>query len=145
MALRRTLGETEDETDLLINEARQARVAGQYRRATVLLEDVLARHRAIGDRTTMGSAELGLSFDELGLVLRELGLVLREQGDFTRAATLFAEGLTLHRASDDRASVAFALLGLADVARDRGHAAGVREYCEPSLASQAWRSCASWA
>jgi predicted ATPase len=133
-ALRRALGQTEDQMDLLVNAARQARVVGHYRRATELLEDVLARHRASGDRATMGRAEPELSFDELGLVLRELGLVLREQGHFKRAAALFAEGVTLHRASGDRASMAFALLGLADVARDQGNAAGVGEYAEPSLA-----------
>jgi hypothetical protein len=60
--------------------------------------------------------------------------VLREQGDFTRAAALFAEGLTLHRTIGDRASEAFVLLGLADVARDQGDAAGVRVYGAPSLA-----------
>jgi tetratricopeptide (TPR) repeat protein len=133
LALRRALGEDEGKTDLLINAARQARIVGQYQQATALLEDVLARHRALGEHIPMGSAELGLSVDEFGLVLRELGLVWREQGDFTRAAALFAEALTLHRAIDDRASVAFELLGLADVARDQGDAAGVRAYGEPSL------------
>ena len=134
IALRRALGETEGETDLLLNAARQARAEGHYQRATALLEDVLARHRAVGEHTAVGSAGIGLSFDELGQVLRELGLVLREQGDFVRAAALFEEGLKLHRAIGDRASVALALIGLADIARDQGDGARVREYSEPSLA-----------
>ena len=127
-ALRRALGQAEDEMDLLVNAARQARVEGHYRRATELLEGVLARHRAQGGR----AAEF--SSDELGLVLRELGLVLREQGHFERAAALFAESVALHRISGDRASLAFALLGLADVARDQGDTAGVRDHAGPSLA-----------
>ena len=134
MALRRALGETEGEMDLLLNAARQARAVGQYQRAMALLEDALSRYRALGDRTTMDSAGLGSSSDEFGQVLRELGLVLREQGDFVRAAALFEEGLKLHRATGNRAGVAFALLGLGDVARDQGDAAGVRKYCEQSLA-----------
>ena len=134
MALRRALGEVASETDLLVNAAREARALGHYQRATALLEDVLARHHAGGERTSRGGARLALSFDELGQVLRELGLVVREQGEFARAAALFEEGLTLHRAIGDRGGVAFALLGLADVARDQGDCAGVRQYCEPSLA-----------
>jgi tetratricopeptide (TPR) repeat protein len=134
LALHRALGDTEGETDLLINAARQARVEGHYGRATALLEDVLARHRALGERTARSSAYQQLSFNELGLVLRELGLVQREQGDFVRAAALFEEGLKVHRTIGERASVAFALLGLADIGRDQGDGARVREYAEPSLA-----------
>lgn len=133
-ALRSALGEAAGETELLINAARQARVAGHYQHATALLEDALARHRALGGRAGPGPAAPELSVEEFGLVLRELGLLLREQGDFSRAAALFAEGLALHRAIGDRAGEAFALLGLADVARDQGDAAGVRMYAEPSLA-----------
>jgi tetratricopeptide (TPR) repeat protein len=134
MALRRALGETEAETDLLINAARQARAVGQYQRATALLEDALSRHRALNARASLSSARLGLSFHELGQVLRELALVLRERGDFARAVALLDEGLALYRASGDRVSMALVLLGLGDVARDQGDDAGVREDCEPSLA-----------
>ena len=42
--------------------------------------------------------------------------------------------LKLHHAIGDRASVALALIGLADIARDQGDGAGVRRYCEPRLA-----------
>ncbi len=143
MALRRALGEASGEADLadlLRNAARQARTEGHYRQATALLEDVLARHRVVGDRTTAGSAGLELSPDELGQTLRELGMVLREQGDFVRAAALMEQALVLHREIGDQSSEAFALIGLGDVARDQGDSAGVR-----STASQAWRFCASWA
>lgn len=132
--LRSALGESAGETELLINAARKARVAGHYQQATALLEDALARHRALASEPALGSAEPERSFDEFGLVLRELGLLLREQGEFSRASALFAEGLTLHRAIGDRAGEAFALLGLADVARDQGHTTEVHKYAEPSLA-----------
>jgi WD40 repeat protein/predicted ATPase/transcriptional regulator with XRE-family HTH domain len=135
-SLRRALGETEGETDLLLNAARQARAVGQYQRATALLENVLSRRRAQGDHMSMASAALALPLPlhELGQVLRELALVLREQGDFERAAALLEEALELHRAAGDRVSVALVQLGLGDVARDQGNSAKVREYCEPSLA-----------
>ena len=131
MTLRRALGETAGETDLLLNAARQARAVGQYQLATALLED------ALNDRARLRSTGPELSTDDLGQVLRELGLVLREQGNFERAAMLFEEGLALHRASGDRVSMALDLLGLADAARDQGDSAGVRDYCEPSLAISA--------
>jgi tetratricopeptide (TPR) repeat protein len=137
LALRHMLGATSGETnlaDLLRNAARQARAEGHYGQATALLEDVLARHRVVGDRTTAGSASLELSPDEIGQALRELGTVLREQGDFMHATALIEQALALHRAIGDRASVAFALIGLGDVARDQGDSASVRAYCEPSLA-----------
>ena len=55
-------------------------------------------------------------------------------------ATRYQFGLVLQAGAltglpnGDRASVAFALLGLAAVARDQGDSAGVRAYGEPSLA-----------
>ncbi len=149
MALRRALGQTDGETAVLLNAARQARATGQYQRATTLLEDALAQHRAmsihtaentparqqtIGERMPVEQAERGLSYDELGQVLRELGLVLREQGEYARATALFEEGVALHHAIGDRASAAFSMLGLADLAREQGDGAGVRKYVEPSLA-----------
>ncbi|MBC8074664.1 MAG: AAA family ATPase, partial [Chloroflexales bacterium] len=45
-ALRRALGEDEGATDVLLNAARQARAEGDYQRATTLLEQALAWHRA---------------------------------------------------------------------------------------------------
>ena len=53
-----------------------------FQRATALLEDAVARHRAIGDRGSLSSAGLRLS-------LFLLGLMHREQGDFARATALF--------------------------------------------------------
>lgn len=127
MALRRALGETAGETHLLDNTARAWRAVGQYRRATPLMEEALAQHRALGDRGSLSSGGLGYS-------LYELGLVLREQGDFARAAELFEECVELHRQIGDREGMAVGLLGLGDIARDQGDAAGVRAYCEESLA-----------
>jgi predicted ATPase/transcriptional regulator with XRE-family HTH domain len=134
MVLRRALGETAGETDLLINAARQARAAGQYQQATTLLEDALSRHRPVNDRASLSSAKPELSFQEFGQMLRELALVLRERGDFARSVALLDEALVLYRMIGDRVSEALALLGLGDVARDQGDGAQVREYCEPSLA-----------
>jgi tetratricopeptide (TPR) repeat protein len=127
MALQRALGETEGETSLLDNAARQARAAGQYRRATALIEDALAQHRELSDRGSLSSGGLGLS-------LYELGLVRREQGDFAGAAVMFEECVEFHRALGDREGMALALLGLGDIARDQGDAAQLRHYCEESLA-----------
>ncbi|MFL5806525.1 MAG: tetratricopeptide repeat protein, partial [Roseiflexaceae bacterium] len=127
MALRRALGQTAGEANLLVNAALQARAAGQYRRATTLLEDALARHRALGDRGSLSSGGLGLS-------LYALGLVLREQGDIARATVLFEECVKLHREIRDREGMTAGLLGLGDIARDQGDATGVRMYAEQSLA-----------
>ena len=126
-ALQYALGGTASETQQLINAARQARSAGRYRQATALLEDAVARHRAIGDCRGMSSAGLGLS-------LYELALVQREQGNFARATELYHMCVELHQALSDREGVSCGLLGLSDIARDQGDAAQVRRYCEPSLA-----------
>jgi predicted ATPase/transcriptional regulator with XRE-family HTH domain len=127
LMLRDTPDEFVDELDLLINAAREARAAGQYQRATSLLEDVLARCRVLDQHTSLGNTE------QLTQVLRELGLACREQGQFERATVLFEEGLKLDRARGDRTIVSLALLGVADVARDQGDSARVREYAEESL------------
>jgi tetratricopeptide (TPR) repeat protein len=133
-AVRRAMGIIAGETDLLLNEARKARTEGNYRRARTLYEGLYSRYRAMEERIVADDHGQELSFEEVGQVLRELGLVRREQGDFAGAAALFAEGLRLHRASGDRASTAFSLLGLADVARDQGEAVAVGEYADTSLA-----------
>jgi len=133
MALLRTLGEGESETDLMLNAARQARTEGDYQRATALFEHVLAWHRAQGYDIARGSITQEPALYAFGQVLRELGLVTREQGDFAQARALFEENLALHQIVGDRASVGFALIGLADVARDQGDAAGVHEYGEQAL------------
>ena len=125
-ALRRALGETEVETDLLLNAARQARVQGQYQRATMLIEDAMARYHAGGDRGSVDAAGLGQS-------ILELALVVREQGDFARAAELYNECVELHRALGDRERMSLALLGFGDIARDLGDIAKNRTYSEQSL------------
>jgi predicted ATPase/transcriptional regulator with XRE-family HTH domain len=124
MALRQALGQTERETSLLVNAARQARVAGHYHRATELLEDALSQHRAQGDRRNLNSGGLGLS-------LYELALVIREQGHFERSAALYAESVQLHRELGDIEGVAQAMLGQSDIARDKGDIAGIRQYSTP--------------
>ncbi|MEO8607944.1 MAG: NB-ARC domain-containing protein [Chloroflexota bacterium] len=121
------LGETGGEIQLLGNAARQARAAGQYEQAMMLFEATVARFRALGNRGSLSSGGLGNS-------LYELALVLREQGEFARATTLFEECIELHLEIGDREGLAAGFLGLGDVARDQGDAAGVREYGEQGLA-----------
>jgi len=125
-ALRQALGETDVEPDVLLNAARQARVQGQYQRATALIEDGLAYYRARGDHGSSGSAGLGQA-------LLELALVVREQGSFARAAELYTECVELHRALGDRERISMALLGVGDIARDLGEVAKNRTYSEQSL------------
>jgi len=55
MALRQALGKTGDDTDLLLNAARQARAEGNYQRALGFLEQALAWHRAQGHDIAQGS------------------------------------------------------------------------------------------
>ena len=94
----------------------------------------MAWHRAQGHGISIGRATLTPALHAFGQLLRELGLVTREQGDFGRASALFEESLAFHRAVDDRACVALALIGLADVARDQGDTERVRAYGEQALA-----------
>ncbi len=92
-ALRRALGDAgddlEDDTQLLVNAALEARTAGRYEQATAYLEDVLARQRALGERGSFGSGGLGRT-------LFLLALVRRERGDFVRALALCREYMALH-------------------------------------------------
>ena len=127
IVLRRALQETPSETNLLLNAARQARAAGQYQRATMLLEEALAQQQTLGDRGSSGNAGLGLS-------LYELALVSREQGDLARATLLYEACMNFHQEIGDREGMTSALLGLGDVARDLGNAAETRKYSEQSLA-----------
>ncbi|MBX3064554.1 MAG: tetratricopeptide repeat protein [Anaerolineae bacterium] len=122
LAIRHTLGETGNETSLLINASLQARAVGQYQRATVLIEDALAERRSLGNPGGIAEA------------LHILGLVLREQGELDGALTHFQESLTIRLGIGDRGSVAQAQLALGDVARDRGEVLQMRQYSEESLA-----------
>jgi len=134
MALGQVGGEVAGETDVLLNAARQARAAGDYQRATALLERAMAWHRAQGHGISIGRVTLTPALHAFGQLLRELGLVTREQGDFGRASALFEESLAFHGAVDDRACVALALIGLADVACDQGDTEQVQTYGEEALA-----------
>jgi WD40 repeat protein/predicted ATPase/transcriptional regulator with XRE-family HTH domain len=124
--LRNLLGETDDDTSMLANAGLQARANGQYDRATMLLEDMLARLRALGDRGTLSTGGLGFS-------LYALALVLREQSDFVRATNLLEECIELHRAINDREAMTQGILGLSDVARDQGDVTAIRKYAEQCL------------
>jgi predicted ATPase/DNA-binding XRE family transcriptional regulator len=134
VALGHALGAPDDETDLVMNAAREAHSAGQYQQAITLMEGLLSQYRSRRQREMTGGEGQTLAPEEFGQVLRELGIALREQGQFERATELFEEDLQLHRQMGDRAGVVFALMTLAGVARDRGDAAGVRQYGEPCLA-----------
>jgi tetratricopeptide (TPR) repeat protein len=134
MALGQSGGEVAGQTDVLINAARQARGAGNYRQATTLLVQAMTWHRGQGHDHSIGGMTLTPAWHAFGQLLRELGLVTREQGNFQRARALFEESLAFHRAVDDRACLALALIGLADVARDQGDAEQVRAHGETALA-----------
>ncbi|CAA9283043.1 MAG: hypothetical protein AVDCRST_MAG93-3322, partial [uncultured Chloroflexia bacterium] len=127
MALRHTLGETEDDAHLRLNAARQARVEGKYHRAVALFEEALLHHRSVGNRGSASSGGLGQS-------LYDLALVRREQGHFADASALLSEGIAFHREIGEREGEVVGLLGLGDIARDQGDALRLREYSERSLA-----------
>jgi WD40 repeat protein/predicted ATPase/transcriptional regulator with XRE-family HTH domain len=133
LQLRRSLSDTDEDTDLLLNAARQARTEGNYQQSTALLEQTLAWHRAQGHDRPQGNGALNAAQQAFGQVLRELAMVLREQGDFVRAEALLQESLAFHQAAADREFVSLALLGLADIGRDQGDAARVRRYGEEAL------------
>jgi hypothetical protein len=86
---------------VLINEAMGARAHGDYVRATRLLEESLAIHRALDYRESV-------TRDGLGLSLARLALVPAEQGVYTRAAVLYEECVPLHGELGDREGMAVA-------------------------------------
>jgi predicted ATPase len=132
-ALRRALGQQERPGAALINAALEARAAGDYTRATALLEESLTHVRRPGNRA-------GVVQDDLVPLLSVaypyvlLALVLREQGAYARATALCEECLALTREVGDAEGRALALLNLADLARDQGDTGRVRAYGEESLA-----------
>ena len=141
-AWRQAVGETADEarqlhtaalqaraleTHLLQTAGLGARAVGDYRRATTLFEDALARGRALH------TAGVGHALYDMGFSLYGLALLLREQGEYARAEALFEECVAFHRAAGDREGVAQGLLGLGDVARDQGDAQHLRSFTEASL------------
>jgi non-specific serine/threonine protein kinase len=126
-ALRRAVGQEENTAALLINAAMEARAGGDYARATALLEECLARERALGNRVSgaQGSPEQVLSMANHYTLL---ALVLREQGAYARATALCEECLALSRELGDAEGIGIALLCLTDLARDQGNAQQVRAY-----------------
>jgi predicted ATPase/DNA-binding XRE family transcriptional regulator len=99
-------------------------ILGEYSQAGELLEEGLALCQA---------EHLP---DYLGTFLHLLGHVAREQGEYERARARFEELLTLERGNGgqrETVTAFLALLGLADIARERGDAASVVSYCEESL------------
>jgi tetratricopeptide (TPR) repeat protein len=124
--LRRALGQEERTTAALMTAALAARADGNYARATALLDESLAQHRAQRNREGIMQAGLGAS-------LTELAMVLREQGEFARATALNEECLALHSELNDREGMGRALLSLSDVARDTGETERARAYGLESL------------
>jgi tetratricopeptide (TPR) repeat protein len=120
------LGDTETDAPLLLNAGRRARAEGRYRQAAALFAEALAQHRAMGDRGSASSGGRGQS-------LYDLALLRREQGAFAEAVALLEAGIALHREIGEREGEVIGLLGLGDIARDRGDAVGARTYSEQSL------------
>lgn len=83
-----------------------ARAADHYQAALPLLQEARAR-------------------SEIPAVLHNLGHIFLAQGDVTQAASVFAEGLELHRAVGNRMGMVECLIGLAssDLAIDQNHRA----------------------
>jgi tetratricopeptide (TPR) repeat protein len=79
-------------------------VHGDTARAVTLLDEGLARARALGDRRSVARS------------LSLLGYVAGWQGDQTRATALLEEALAIARALGDQLEIALALQGLADTA-----------------------------
>lgn len=132
-ALRKTPEQTSIDPDMLLNAARQARSEGDYGRAARLLEQALVWHRAQGHSIPKGNMPLDAAQQAFGQTLREFGLLTREQGNFARARGIFEESLAFHDAVGDRACVALAMIGLADIGRDQGDGEEVQEYGEQAL------------
>jgi tetratricopeptide (TPR) repeat protein len=132
-ALRQALGQEGSTAGLLINAAMEARAGGDYARATALLEDGLARVRALGSGA---SGQPGSPAQVLSVANHYtlLALVLREQGAHARASALYEECLAVSRQLGDAEGIGVALLGLADLARDEGDAQRARAYGAECLA-----------
>ncbi|HEX8918579.1 MAG TPA: tetratricopeptide repeat protein, partial [Chloroflexota bacterium] len=102
--------------------AYRARMLGDNDYATRIVEELMARGEAFGDRRIAAQARTAL------------GLLAREQGDYGRAARLYEESAAVLEEVGDVLGRCRALVGLSDVARDRGDAERVIELCEESLA-----------
>ena len=94
-----------------------------YPRGTALLDEGIALNLRTGNQRDATYLKISKS------------QFLREQGHYEQAADLFAECLDLFRDFDDTQGVAATLIGLSDVARDRGDQARARELAEQGLAA----------
>ena len=94
---------------------------GDWKRATVVLEESLALYRETGD-------EGGISNS-----LRYLGTVARYQGDLDRATILLEESLFLFRKSGDRRGTAWSLLSLGHTVHHKGDYVRAAALFEESL------------
>jgi tetratricopeptide (TPR) repeat protein len=126
-----------------------SQLQGDYARAQVALDELLALQQRRGDRRGIArvlillgsvSAEqgayeraraqleeslahwraLGEAGFEYAALLNNLGLVTLKQGDHARAGALFEESLALHRAAGSEAGAIHPLLGLGRVALGQG-------------------------
>jgi non-specific serine/threonine protein kinase len=107
-----------------------ASLHGDTARAVTLLDESLARGRALGDRQSVARS---LSF---------LGFVAGWQGNLARAMALFEEALAIARDVDDRQEIALALFGLGDTAYPLGDLAEAATLYEEALAL--YREMGDW-
>jgi predicted ATPase/DNA-binding XRE family transcriptional regulator len=108
--------------ELFERHSMTARSWGDYADAHGLLERAMDLARAIGDQQAAMHCQVVVAVLE------------REQGRYDRAAELLEESLTVFGAAHDPFGRARALLGLSDVARDRGDAVALRKFAGESLA-----------
>lgn len=85
-----------------------ARAAGEYQQATIFMESGIAASVKCCNRHATAVHKVTLA------------LLLREQGRYDRAIDLLEASLTVFRGTEHLHFLAAALLGLSDVARDRG-------------------------
>jgi non-specific serine/threonine protein kinase len=86
---------------------------GDLTGAAALLEDAVARHRALGDA--------GTTLAWFASALNDLGVVVGERGDLARAGALHAESLDRWRQAGTLEGVADTLANLATLAAASGH------------------------
>lgn len=146
LALYQEVGDTLGLPFVLINLAEVARFGGDYSAAQNQAEQARKLAEELGDRLRQANAlqSLGLSARDqsqvsaqellqqslaiyrelghglkIGFVTSELGTVMLQRGELAQAEALFSEGLQTHRALSLDPGIAYALLGLAEVARAR--------------------------
>jgi non-specific serine/threonine protein kinase len=108
MALRRGLGDSREDAQVLNTLGTVARDQGDYERATALFSESLKILQDNGDPRSVGAT------------LTNLGEVARYRGDLDRAQALHDEGLTLFRWLNDQPGIATSLYNHGLIAQDRG-------------------------